>query len=143
MLRQAIDENALVAVIVLEPPPVPNEWTIYVDAVRALNRRGSTAGRDVRPVVLQIMKGGLELPTAVERRAIAELRSEIRPNAINCVATDSVPFRMMGTAIDWIRKPHFASSWQSDVRSAIAFIEGELGRPCPELPRLLRSLERS
>ncbi len=138
MLGIALDEEALVAVLVVAPPSAADEWVAYVEAIRALAQRAKKMPKTVRPVVLQVMHEGVSMPTPRERKLMAELRAEIPRNAVNAVVSASTALRLMATALDWIRKPHYASKWHSDVEGAVAFIEENMGHPVPGLRPLLR-----
>jgi hypothetical protein len=137
VLGVALDEEALVAVLVVAPPSAADEWVAYVESIRGLAQRAKKMPKTIRPVVLQVMHEGVSMPTPRDRKMMAELRAEIPRTAVNAVVSASTALRLMATALDWIRKPHYASGWYPDVPSAVAFIEATMGHPVPELQPLL------
>lgn len=141
MLATALDLDSLVAVLIIAPPAVPDEWADYCAYIEGMNDKATRAVAGTRPVLLQIMREGVAMPSPRERKMMADLRAKIRPSAVNAVVCDSAVLRMMGVALDWIRKPHYASKWHADLPSGIAFIEGELGHAVPVIPRLLEEAE--
>lgn len=141
MLATALDLDSLVAVLIIAPPPVPDEWVEYCNYIEGMNEKATRAVAGTRPVLLQIMREGVAMPSPRERKMMADLRGKIRPSAVNAVVCDSAVLRMMGIALDWIRKPHYASKWHGDLASATAFIEAELGHAVPQLKRLLEDAE--
>lgn len=137
MIRFAYDDESLAAILIVEPPPKEGEWIEYISAIRRMNERVKASRSKQRPVMLQIMREGIGMPRAFERRLIAELRREIVDHVVNAVACESAAFRFLGAAFDWIRKPHYVSRWFRNPPEALTFIEGELGERSPPLRKLL------
>ena len=134
MLATAIDLDEMVGVLIVTPPFPEEQWAEYCRYIEELSAQTKPG---TRPVLLQIMDDGISLPSPRARKMMAELRAKIRPTAINAVVSSSAMVRMMGVALDWLRKPHYASAWFADVPSATRFLEENLGRPLPKLPSLL------
>ena len=85
-----------------------------------------------------MLRRGLDVPSPVVRRELAELRGRIRPDAINVVVAEDATVRLMQTALDWIRRPHYESSNHGDFLAAHAHVEKVLGHPLFTLPDLYR-----
>ena len=134
MLGTAVDLDEMVAVIIVGPPFAEAKWSDYCAAIEKLSEQ-TKAG--TRPVLLQIMRDGVEMPNARGRKMMADLRGKIRPTVVNAVVVQSPMLRMMGTALDWIRKPHYASRWFTEVNPAIRFLEQTVARPLPRIEELL------
>lgn len=139
MLGTAVDLDEMVAVIIVAPPFAEAQWAEYCAAIEKLSEQ-TKAG--TRPVLLQIMRDGVEMPNARGRKMMADLRGTIRPSAVNAVVVQSPMLRMMGTALDWIRKPHYASRWFTEVEPAQRFLEETVGRSLPRLRELLDEANR-
>jgi hypothetical protein len=135
VLTTAFDVSEGCAVLVVRPPQGDSGWREYVRAIDDLQAR---IDHSKRPVLIQILRRGLALPTPVVRRELAELRSRIRPDAINVVVAEDATVRLMQTALDWIRRPHYASSNHGDFLAAQAHAEKVLGRPLFSLSGLYR-----
>lgn len=127
------------AVVVLVAPTTDEDWLAYAAAIDAMNR---VAPRTVRPVLMQVLRRGVGIPSPLVRRQLGELRARIRPDAINVVVAESGAIRGAQIALDWIRRPHYDSSTHPDVASALAHVEALLGRPAPELDVLRARAEK-
>ena len=138
MLGTAVDLDEMVAVIIVAPPFAEAQWADYCAAIEKLSEQ-TKAG--TRPVLLQIMRDGVEMPNARGRKMMADLRGTIRPSAVNAVVVQSPMLRMMGTALDWIRKPHYASRWFTEVDPAQKVLAETVGRPLPRVRELPREAE--
>ncbi|WP_053235487.1 hypothetical protein [Sandaracinus amylolyticus] len=132
------DQERGLAVVGLAPPGTDADWIAYADAIDEMNR---TIPPGVRPVLLQLIRSGMPMPSALVRRRLADLRATIRRDAINVVVSDSATLRAAQTALDWVRKPHYDSSTHAAVESAIAHVERALGSPAPGLGRLAARAE--
>gem|GEM_PF-485218 len=135
MLAVAFDSSEGCAVLVVNPPQGDAGWRAYAQAIDDLQAR---VDRSTRPVLVQVLRRGLDVPNPVVRRELAQLRARIRADAINTVVAEDASVRLMQTALDWLRRPHYDSSTFSDFTSAHAHIEKALGRPLPRLPELHR-----
>lgn len=135
MLVVASDIPSGCAVLIVGPPGGDAVWRAYVEAIEHLQTQ---VPRDRRPVLIQMLLSQTSLPSAVVRRELALLRQRIRADAVNAVVAQDASFRLMQTALDWIHRPHYASSTHADFGSALAQIEKVLGQPMPVLPRLYR-----
>jgi hypothetical protein len=121
------------AVVVIAPPGSDEDWTAYAAAIDQMNR---SAPRTERPVLLQVLRRNLSVPSPLVRKRLGELRARIRHDAINVIVAESAAIRGVQTALDWLRKPDYDSSTHPDAASAIAHVERVIGRAVPELVEL-------
>jgi len=135
MLAMEFDLSEGCAVLVVSPPQGDAGWRAYAQAIDDLQAR---VDRSTRPVLVQVLRRGLDVPNPLVRRELAQLRARIRADAINTVVAEDASVRLMQTALDWLRRPHYDSSNFSDFASARAHIERALGRPLPRLAELHR-----
>lgn len=136
MLAVAFDSSEGCAVLVVSPPPQGDAgWRAYIQAIDDLQAR---VDRSTRPVLVQVLRRGLDVPNPVVRRELAQLRARIRADAINTVVAEDASVRLMQTALDWLRRPHYNSSSFPDFASAHSHIEKVLGRSLPRLTELHR-----
>lgn len=138
MLGVAANRAENLAVIIMGPPTVDEDWLAYV---RAIDELHANAGSDARPALIQILKSGIEMPSPRSRRELASLRGRIHPRAVNAVVAEAPFIRMMQTALDWIRKPPYTSSTHADFPSAARWLEQQIGRPVSELMNLKAEAE--
>ncbi|MCU0656381.1 MAG: hypothetical protein MUF64_14345 [Polyangiaceae bacterium] len=127
------------AVLVLSPPCEEAGWREYIAAIDQLQAQVSPK---VRPVLLQVLRRGITTPPPLVRREMAALRGRIRGDAINAVVADDPSVRLMQTALDWLRRPHYESSTHARAEQACAWVEGALGRPLPRLAQLYHEATR-
>ncbi|MCB9615734.1 MAG: hypothetical protein H6722_25155 [Sandaracinus sp.] len=102
-----------------------------------ITRLNAVVRRDLRPVVVQFLSG-FQVPDALVRKKLGEVRGGIRPDVINAVVTDSLRVRAAQTAIDWWHKPHYDSSTHGTLDEALARVESSLGTPGPGAATPLR-----
>jgi hypothetical protein len=106
-------------------------WTEYAEALEALNRDAPSG--TVPCVLVQGIRNGVDMPSALLRRRLGAIRAKIPASVINVVVTESRVIRTMQVALDWLQKPVYDSSTHADITSAIAHVERVLGRPEPDL----------
>ncbi|MCA9614564.1 MAG: hypothetical protein H6721_03415 [Sandaracinus sp.] len=138
MFAIELDEARGFAALWLGPPPTSGDWEAYLNEIKRLN---AVVRRDLRPVVVQFLSG-FQVPDALVRKKLGEVRGGIRPDVINAVVTDSLRVRAAQTAIDWWHKPHYDSSTHGTLDEALARVESSLGRPAPELRGLCERVLR-
>lgn len=126
-------------VLVVSPPQGDAGWRTYIQTIDDLQAR---IDRKIRPVLIQVLRRGLDVPSAVMRREMAALRGRIRPEAINIVVAEDTSIRLMQTALDWLRRPHYDSQNVANFASAQAYVERALGRPLPILLELHGKAQR-
>lgn len=135
MLATASDLPEGCAVLIVRPPQGDQGWQEYAQTIDQLQAQ---IPRRTRPVLVQVLRRGLDVPSAVMRRELAELRGRIRADAVNVVVAEDPTVRLMQTALDWVRRPHYDSSNHGDFASALQHAERLLGRPLPRLEALFR-----
>jgi hypothetical protein len=128
------------AVLVIGPPPREDDWTGYVRTIESLNQSVKPGHR---PVVIQILKEGMGVPSPLQRKQLGELRGRINRMAVNAVVSDSHFVRLTQTALDWIRKPPYISSSHANFPAAHRWAESVVGHPIPELTALRIEAERA
>lgn len=133
MLATASDIGKGCAVLIMVPPCGDEGWRNYI---RAIDELQATTSWLVRPVLIQVLRHGIDVPSPVVRRELAMLRKRIRPDAVNAVVVEDATVRLVQTALDWLYRPHYASSSHADFAAALAQVERSLGRPMPTLARL-------
>src|SRR4051794_38293512 len=99
------------AVVLLAPATSDEDWLAYASAIESMNR---SAPRSLRPVLMQVLRRGIGMPSPLVRKQLADLRGRIRADAINVVVLESAAIRGVQTALDWLRKPEYDSSTHSD-----------------------------
>lgn len=114
-----------VGAIWLGPPPLDTDWGEYIRVLDEFNRR---MGAGVRPVLVQIIRVD-EMPSAVVRRELGELRKRIRPDVINAVVSQESVMRYIQVALNWLHKPHYDSTVHATVDAALEHIKRALGAP--------------
>lgn len=127
-----------VGVVLIAPPSGDADWLAYADAIDAMNR---SAPRTSRPVLMQIIRSGTSVPSALVRKRLAELRATIRSDAVNVVVSEAATLRSAQIALDWLRKPHYATSTHADRAAALRHAEGVVGHALPELRELAHRAE--
>lgn len=137
MLVVAADVSQGCAILVLGSPCDDAQWRSYIRAIDDLQARIDDA---TRPVLIQVLLAQLAMPSAVVRRELAQLRQRVRADAVNAVIAQDTSIRLVQTALDWLHKPHYASSSHADFASALAHVEAVLRRPVPALPRLYQEV---
>jgi hypothetical protein len=130
VLGVASDLSRGFAVLVVKPPCGDAGWRAYIQAI---DRLQAEVLPSLRPVLIQVLGRGMDTPSARVRREMAELRGRIRADAINAVVAEDPAIRLMQTALDWIRRPHYQSSNHPEFSLAVAHVEKLLGRPAPWL----------
>jgi hypothetical protein len=119
-----------IGALLLGPPSPDTDWVDYIHALDALNLE---VRKDVRPILIQLLRGA-SMPTATTRKALAGLRTRIRPDVINLVVSSSPVIRNAQTALDWIRKPVYTSTIHAT--RALAFAHLEARQPIEDHPRI-------
>lgn len=118
------------------------EWLDYIRALDALNLE---VRRGIRPVLMQLLHAP-PITSATTRRELAALRQRIRPDVVNMVVSSSPLVRNAQTALDWLRKPHYASTSHATSAAALAHVAGYLppsdAPRIAELARLVARVER-
>lgn len=132
-----------VGAIWLGPPPLDPDWGEYIRVLDEFNR---SMGAGARPVLVQIVRVD-EMPSAVVRRELGELRKRIRPDVINAVVSQEPVMRYIQIALNWLHKPHYDSTVHATVGAAFEHIERGLGAPAGDkrvaaLRGLVAELER-
>jgi hypothetical protein len=135
VLALAADLAQGCAVLIVAPPFDDAGWRSYIDAIESLQRRTPAT---IRPAVIQILRRGIPMPSAIVRREMAALRGRIRADAVNAVVVEDPMLRLMQTALDWLRRPHYASSSHDEFAAALAQVEKVLGASRPVLSLLYR-----
>ena len=125
-----------VAAVFLGPPGSDDDWRAYVAALDELN---STVRRDLRPILVQIIRGAA-MPNPTMRRELADLRGRIRADVVNVVVSSSPILRNIQTALDWLRKPHYDSTAHPNVTTAFFHLERTLGSEAADRLEILRGL---
>lgn len=138
MLGVAYNTQEGCGVLVAGPPQGDAGWRVYIQAIDDMQAH---IDRQTRPALIQVLRRGLDVPSAVMRREMAALRGRIRPDAINVVVAEDASTRLMQTALDWIRRPHYDSHNVAYFSSAQVYVEQALGRPLPTLSELYRQAQ--
>lgn len=133
VLGVASDPSRGYAVLVVKPPCEDAGWRTYIQAIDQMQ---AGLPPSTRPVLIQVLGRGMDTPSPKVRREMAELRARIRVNAINAVVAEDPAIRLMQTALDWIRRPHYQSSNHAAFSSAVEHIEKLLGQPAPQFHEL-------
>lgn len=120
-------------VLVMAPPGADEQWRAYIRTIDDLQGR---IGDGMRPVLVQVLRRGIQVPSPIVRRELAQLRQRIRTDAINAVVVEDAAIRLVQTALDWLHRPHYSSSNHPDFAAALAHIEKLMGHPMPVLARL-------
>jgi len=117
----------------MAPPCDDEQWRAYIRTIDELQAR---IDERTRPVLIQLLRRGISVPSPIVRRELSLLRRRIRKDAVNAVIVEDASIRLMQTALDWVHRPHYASSNHPDFAAALAQIEKVLGRRVPVLLRL-------
>jgi hypothetical protein len=140
-----VEKNTEVGVgaIWLGLPSLDSDWGEYIRVLDEFNR---IMGAGVRPVLVQIIQVD-EMPSAVVRRELGELRKRIRPDVINAVVSQESVVRYIQVALNWLHKPHYDSTVHATVDAAFEHIKRALGaqagdRRLAALQGLVAELER-
>lgn len=126
-------------VLVMAPPAEDAQWRAYIRTIDDLQGRidGST-----RPVLVQVLRKGIQVPSPIVRRELSQLRQRVRADAINAVVVEDAGIRLVQAALDWLYRPHYASSNHPDFAAALSHIEKLVGHPMPVLTRLYGEANR-
>jgi hypothetical protein len=135
VIASAFDTKEAFGVIIAAPPCEDDGWRAYIQRVTDMLAL-VPPGR--RPVLIQILRDGVGLPSPRTRKALADLRRRVPGNAINAVVVESASVRMLQIALDWIYKPHYESKTHADFESAMRQLEASLGRSLPAMRVLYR-----
>lgn len=135
MIASAFDRGEALGVIIATPPCEDAGWIEYIQRVGDML---DLIPPGKRPVLIQILRDGVGLPSPRTRKALADLRRRVPRNAVNAAVVESGAVRMMQVALDWIHKPHYESKTHADFESAMAQLETSLGRPLPRMRVLYR-----
>ena len=137
-LSVAVDEERRFGVLIAAPPFAVTDWATYCDTIAKLNAQIPPGAR---PILLQILRDGLTTPNAAMRQRMAELRATIPTSAINAVVHETAAMRMIGVALDWLHKPHYASKVVADIPAALRFIEAQMPGQTPYIRALITRAE--
>lgn len=121
------------------PPCGDEQWRAYIRTVDELQAQIDPR---TRPVLIQMLRRGIAVPSPVVRRELSQLRQRIRADAVNAVIVEDASIRLVQTALDWLHRPHYASSNHPNFAAALAQIEKVLGRRVPALLRLYSEVSR-
>lgn len=135
VLGVASDPSRGYAVLVVKPPCEDAGWRAYIQAIDRLQAEVLPA---MKPVLIQVLDRGMDTPSPKVRREMAALRMRIRADAINAVVAEDPAIRLMQTALDWLRRPHYQSSNHPTFSPAVAHVEKLLGQPAPQFHELYR-----
>ncbi|HRI49588.1 MAG TPA: hypothetical protein PLW65_05350 [Pseudomonadota bacterium] len=139
MLAVATEPAEGCGILVMGPPSDDEQWRAYIRTIDELQARIDPR---TRPVLIQMLRRGIAVPSPVVRRELSQLRQRIRADAVNAVIVEDASIRLVQTALDWLHRPHYTSSNHPDFAAALAQIEKALGRRVPALPRLYREISR-
>lgn len=120
-------------VLVMGPPADDAQWRAYIRIIDELQGRIAASKR---PVLVQVMRKGIQVPSPIVRRELAQLRQRVRADAINAVVVEDTAIRLVQAALDWLHRPHYTSSNHPDFAAALSHIEKLIGHPLPILTRL-------
>jgi hypothetical protein len=109
------------------------QWRAYI---RTVDEMQAQLDPRLRPVLIQVLRRGIQVPSPIVRRELALLRQRVRADAINAVVVEDATIRLVQTALDWLHRPHYSSSNHPDFAAALSHVEKLLGRRVPALIRL-------